>query len=80
MEFGLDKCAKAVLKRGKLDHSQNLILDFNWEIKELKQGKTYKYLGTEESDGIQYQQMKERFQKEHQEIKKDTEIRVECQE
>jgi hypothetical protein len=74
MEFGLDKCAKAVLKRGKLDHSQNLILDFNQKIKELKQGKTYKYLGSEESEGKQHQQM------EHQEIKNDTEIRVECQE
>ena len=27
MEFGLDKCAKIVLKRGKLVQSQNLILD-----------------------------------------------------
>jgi hypothetical protein len=36
MEYGLHKCAKIVLKRGKLVHSQNLILDFNREIKELK--------------------------------------------
>jgi hypothetical protein len=27
MEFGLDKCAKIVLRRGKLVQSQNLILD-----------------------------------------------------
>jgi len=26
---GLDKCAKTVLERGKLVHTQNLILDFN---------------------------------------------------
>jgi pantothenate synthetase len=26
MEFGLDKCTKTVLKKGKLVHSQNLIL------------------------------------------------------
>ena len=39
MEFGLDNCAKTVLKRGKLVHSQNLILDFNREIQELEQGK-----------------------------------------
>ena len=33
MDFGLDKCANIVLKRGKLDHLQNLIiLDFNSEI------------------------------------------------
>ena len=41
MEFGLEKCAKFVLKRGKLVHSQNLILHFNREIQERKQGKTH---------------------------------------
>jgi hypothetical protein len=28
-EIGLDNCAKIVLKKGKLLHSQNLILDIN---------------------------------------------------
>jgi len=42
-EFGLDKCAKIVFQTGKLVHSQNLILDFNREIQQLEQGKTYKY-------------------------------------
>jgi hypothetical protein len=58
MEFGLDKCAKIVLKKGKLVHLQNLVVDINREIKELEQGKTFKYPATEESDGIQHQQMK----------------------
>jgi hypothetical protein len=31
MEFGLEKCAKMELKKEKLIHSQNLILDFNRE-------------------------------------------------
>jgi hypothetical protein len=44
MEFRLEKCAKFVLKTGKLVHSQNLILHFNREIQELKQEKTYMYL------------------------------------
>jgi hypothetical protein len=52
MEFRLEKCAKIVLKRGKLVQSQYLILDFNREIQEFKQGKTYKYLGIEESEGM----------------------------
>jgi hypothetical protein len=34
MEFGFDNCAQIVLKRGKLVHSQNLILDFEGEIQE----------------------------------------------
>ena len=61
MEFGLEKCAKITFKRGKLTHSQNLVIDTNREIQDLEQGKTYRYLGIEESEGIQHQQMKERL-------------------
>jgi hypothetical protein len=39
MEFRLDKCAKTVLKKGKLVHSQNLILYTNREIQKLEEGK-----------------------------------------
>jgi hypothetical protein len=74
MEFGLDKCAKIVFKKGKPVHSQNLVVDINREIQELEQGKTYKYLGTEESDDIQHQQMKETEEGIQQETKNDTEI------
>jgi hypothetical protein len=52
IDFGLEKCAKITLKKGKLIHSQNLVIDINREIRELEQGKTYKYLGIEESEGI----------------------------
>jgi hypothetical protein len=65
MEFGLEKCATITFKRGKLIHSQNLVIDINREKQKLKQGKTYKYLGTEESEGIHYQQMKERLKQEY---------------
>jgi hypothetical protein len=65
MEFGLEKCAKVTLKRGKLISSQNLVIDNNREIQELEQGKTYKYLGFEESEGIQHQQMKDRLKQEY---------------
>ena len=40
MEFGLEKCAKIAFKRGKLFHSQNLVIDINREVQELEQGKT----------------------------------------
>jgi hypothetical protein len=59
MDFGLEKCAKITFKRGKLTHSQNLVIGINREIQELEQGKTYKYFGTEEGEGIHRQQMKE---------------------
>jgi hypothetical protein len=57
--------AEVVLKPGKLVHSQDLIFHFNREIQELEQGKTFKYLETEECEGIQHQQMKERLKKEN---------------
>jgi hypothetical protein len=41
-------------------NSQNLLTDSNREVQELEQGKTYKYLGIEEGEGI-HQQMKERL-------------------
>jgi hypothetical protein len=65
MEFGLEKCAKITLKRGKLISSQNLVIDNNREIQELEQGKTYRYLGIEESEGIQHQQMKDKLKQEY---------------
>jgi hypothetical protein len=65
MEFGLDKCVKITFKRGKLTHSQNFVIDINREIQQLEQGKTYKYLGIEEDEGIQHQQMKERWKQEY---------------
>jgi D-serine dehydratase len=65
MEFVLEKCAKIAFKRGKLAHSQNLVIDIKREIQELEQGKTYKCLGIEESEGIQHQQMKERLKQEY---------------
>jgi hypothetical protein len=58
-DFGLDKCAKITFKKGKLTYSQNLVIDINREVQELDQGKTYKYLGIEEGEDIQHQQMKE---------------------
>ena len=33
MEFGLEKCAKIAFKRGKLVHSQNLVIDINKKYK-----------------------------------------------
>jgi len=65
MEFGLEKCAKIAFKRGKLVHSQNLVIDINREIQKLEQGETWKYIGIEESECIQHQQTKERLKQEY---------------
>lgn len=50
MKFGIDSCTKVVFKKGKLVLSRNLVLNVRGEIQELEHGKTYKYLGIEESE------------------------------
>ena len=52
MEFGLDKRVKIVLEKRKLVLSQNAVLNINKEIQQLEQGKTFRYLGPEESEGM----------------------------
>jgi hypothetical protein len=69
MESGLEKYAKIASKRGKLAHSQNLEIAINREIQELEQGKTYKYLGIEESEGIKHQYMKVRMKQENSRLR-----------
>ena len=64
MTFGLDKCAKATFKRGKLTQTTSLELDRSTIIKDLEQEELYKYLGVNENDGIQHSQMKEKIRKE----------------
>ena len=61
--FGLDKCAKVSFKKGKLTRSVSLDLDRDTVIKYLDQEEYYKYLGVNESDGIQHSQMKEKIRK-----------------
>jgi len=51
MEFGLDKCAKIVLKKRKVVLWQNSILTINREVQQLEQGKTFRCLGSEEGEG-----------------------------
>ena len=59
MEFVRDKCAKTVRKKGKLVHSQNLLLDINREIRQLERGKNILVRRDRGREGIQHQQMKE---------------------
>jgi len=56
---------KDCTQKGELVHLQNLILGFNRDTQELEQGKTYKDLGIEESEGLQHQLMKDRVTKEY---------------
>ena len=65
MEFGLEKCAKASFKKGKLTSTGKIVIDVDIEIQELDQEGVYKYLGVGKSDGIQHSKMKEKIRKEY---------------
>ena len=52
MNFGLEKCARICLKRGRVQSKMHIGNTFENNIKELDPRKAYKYLGIEESFGI----------------------------
>ena len=52
IKSGLEKCAKATIKKGKLVKSVHILLDAENFIKELDQKGTYKYLDVNEGDDI----------------------------
>ena len=64
MSFGLDESAKATFKRGKLTETISAELDRNTVIKDLEEEEVYKYLGIDESNGIQHSAMKQKIRKE----------------
>lgn len=65
MAFGLDKCAKAIFKKGKLINTENIETDLDTTIQDLQQEGTYKYLGRDEREGIQHSKMKEKIRREY---------------
>lgn len=66
MQFGIDKCAITVMKRGKLDNSNNDIVLGNQEkITSLDENNCYKYLGMLKVDNIKQKEMKTQREKEY---------------
>jgi hypothetical protein len=65
MNFGLEKCARKCLKRGRVQSKMHIGSTFENEIKEMDPRKAYKYLGTEESCDVQYKNEKEKLKKEY---------------
>ena len=65
MQFGIEKCAVLVLKRGKLVESDSIQHPDDNEIKPLKEGEGYKYLGVIEADEMLHSQMKEKVSTEY---------------
>ena len=65
MNFGLEKCARICLKRGRVQSKMHIGSTFGNNIKELDPRKAYKYLGIEESFDIQHKNEKEKLNKEY---------------
>jgi hypothetical protein len=58
MNFGLEKCAKICLKKGRVQRKTYIESTLEQDIKELDQRKAYKYLGIEESQDIEHKNEK----------------------
>ena len=63
MQFGINKCAILIMKRGKYVHSEGIKLPDDKKIKEVEINKGYMYLGILEADGIKDGDMKEKIVK-----------------
>lgn len=50
MTMGLKKCAVAHVEKGKIVRGGNLELENEEEVKEIKEGETYRYLGVFETN------------------------------
>jgi hypothetical protein len=65
MNFGLEKCARVCLKRGRVQSKMHIGNIFENDIKELDPRKAYKYLSVQENFGIQHKKEKEKLKKEY---------------
>jgi len=61
MNFGLEKCARICLKRGRVQRKMHKGSTSENDIKELDLSKAYKYLGIDKSFDIQRKKEKEKM-------------------
>ena len=52
MQFGIDKCAMLVMKKGKIVKSDGIQLPNGKVVISLEEGESYKYLGVLEADEV----------------------------
>ena len=65
MQFGIDKCAMLVMKKGKIVKSDGIQLPHDKVIKSLEKGESCKYLGVLEADEVMVTEMKDKVKKEY---------------
>lgn len=64
MEFGLDKCAKRTMKKGKKITSDCIEGEEGKFVEDLAEESAYKHLGREENNGIEHKKVREKIKKE----------------
>ena len=65
MEFGLDKCAKCIIKSGKKVQGERLEIAEGQFIEDLEHDTTYKYLGIEENSTLEHKKLREKATQEY---------------
>lgn len=67
IKFGIEKCAGLIIRRGEVTQSEGITLTLpdDTNIRSLKEGEGYKYLGVLEADVMLHREMKERIKKEY---------------
>ena len=65
MDFGLDKCAKCTIRKGKKTEADDIALTDGSHITDLEKDSTYKYLGIEENSNIEHKIMRKKIHGEY---------------
>ena len=65
MQFGIDRCAMLVIKKGKIVKSDGIQLPNDKVIKSLEEGESYKNLDVLEADKVMVNEMKDKVKKEY---------------
>jgi len=65
MDFGLDKCSKCTIKKGKKIPGKNIYVDDKNYIEDLDHDSRYKYLGIEENANIEHKKLRKNAREEY---------------
>ena len=65
MDFGLDKCAKCTIKKGKKIKGPDKEIEEGSFIRDLEEDATYKYLGLEENASMEHKKLRESAKREY---------------
>ena len=65
MQFGINKCAVLIMKKGKMTKCEGIKMPYGSLIRNIDEGDIYKYLGILEADDVKHKEMKEKMRTEY---------------